>query len=265
MRLLSLALCALLAFGCAAQKKAQAQLRAAAGNTDAPGVRRTLARVMISEGKYEEALRQLRAASKDEGKKPSAKTSLLIGIALRELGFYPESSESLERALSLDARDPETWDALGILEQLMGRPDSAQRRFWAACLYGPDNPEYQNNLGFSLYLAGRYEEAGEAARRSVSLAPDNPRFRNNLGFILGALGRDQEARESFRAAVPEAMAENNLGVVFERRGEAQKAEQSYLAALALDPALAEAQRNLSRLKTKTSAPAPRNTSTQENP
>lgn len=247
MRAVAIALAGLLLLGCAPAKKAKVKMRGAEVNTDGPGVRRTLARALQAQDKHEEALRQLRAAQKEEGKRPSAKTLTLIGISLRELGFYPEAFEALDQSLTLDAKDAEAWDAMGVLEQLMNKPASAQRRFLAACRLHPDNPEFQNNLGFSLYLAGDFDGAAESIQRALALEPDNIRYRNNFGFVLGALRRDTEARASFQAAVPPAMVENNLGVVYERRGDEAKAKVAYEAALSLDPSLEEAQRNLARL------------------
>ncbi|NIM04227.1 MAG: tetratricopeptide repeat protein, partial [Armatimonadetes bacterium] len=47
-----------------------------------------------------------------------------------------------------------------------------------------------------------------------------------------------------------ASAYNNLGVVHERRGEPEKAMVAYEKALLLDPDLAEARKNLERIKAR---------------
>lgn len=239
-------LCLLLLIG-ACDRPKEVPLKAAHQASDSPGVRRTMARALLEAGRNQEALEQLRLALKEEGEPGDARTHALLGRTLRELRFFPEAEAALKRALEIDPKLAEAWDARGLLGVYMGEPEEALRDLREACRLAPDTAEYQNNLGFALYLLGRHAEAVEALRRAVVLQPNLPRYRNNLGFALGALGDDAGARAAFVAAGGPAQAENNLGLLFERRGELERAREAYAQALKLDPSLGEAQRNLSRL------------------
>lgn len=249
------ACCVLILLCCACQPK-KPPLRGVSTQSDGPGVRRALARALLAQEEYGEALKILRQALQEEGGEGDPRTHTLIGVALRELGFYPEARASLTKAISLDAKQGEAWNALGLLEQVSQKPEAAILAFREACRLSPDSAEYHNNLGFSLYIAGRFEEAVKELRTAVVLAPKVPRYRNNLGFALGGLGEVEAAKEAFLAAGSEAMAQNNLGVIYEQRGQKALAREAYAAALALDPKLTEAQKNLKRLEASLSTSTP---------
>ena len=215
--------------------------------TDSPGVRRAMARAMMSQANFQGAVQTLRLALKEEGGAGNSDTHLLLGISLRELRFFPEAEKELLTSLGLNSKNAEGWNSLGVLRQMSGQGD-AQQAFREACRLAPDRAEYHNNLGFAYYLSGKFPEAAESLRRAVTIAPEAQRFRNNLGFALGAAGQYEEAKESFLAAGSEAQAANNLGVIYERGGDVQRAKEAYATAVSIDPNLEEAKRNLFRIQ-----------------
>ena len=252
MRRASTLLCALLLLSsagaaCHSKKPKNVELRPVSSRTDSPGVRRAMARAMMGQGNYQQSVQMLRLALKEEGGAGHAETHLLLGISLRELRFFPEAEKELQTSIGLDSKNAEAWNSLGVLRQMSAQGDALQA-FAEACRLAPDRAEYHNNLGFAYYLVGQFPEAAASLRRAVTIAPDAQRFRNNLGFALGAAGEDEAAKEAFLATGSAAQATNNLGVIYERRGEVQRATESYAAAVALDPELEEAKRNLFRIQ-----------------
>lgn len=232
---------------CHRNKPKNVEIRPFTSRSDSPGVRRAMARAMIGQGNYQESVQMLRQALKEEGGAGQAETHMLLGISLRELRFFPEAEKELQTAIGLDSKNGEAWNSLGVLRQMSGQGDAVQA-FREACRLAPDRAEYHNNLGFAYYLLGQLPEATESLRRAVTIAPDAQRFRNNLGFALGAAGQYDAAKEAFLATGSEAQANNNLGVIYERSGDIKRATEAYATAIAIDPALEEAKRNLFRIK-----------------
>jgi Flp pilus assembly protein TadD len=232
---------------CHRNKTKNVSISPISSKTNSPGVRRAMARAMISQGNFQGAVQTLRLALKEEGGAGNAETHLLLGVSLRELRFFPEAEKELQTALGLDSKNAETWNSLGVLRQMSGQGDALQA-FLEACRLASDRPEYHNNLGFAYYLVGKFPEAVESLRRAVTIAPEAPRFRNNLGFALGAAGKYDDAKETFLAAGSEAQATNNLGVIYERGGDVTRAKEAYATAVSIDPNLEEAKRNLFRIQ-----------------
>jgi Flp pilus assembly protein TadD len=215
--------------------------------SDSPGVRRAMARAMMSQGNFQESVQMLRLALKEEGGAGQSETHMLLGISLRELRFFPEAEKELQIALGLDSKSAEAWNSYGVLRQMSGQGDALQA-FREACRLAPDRAEYHNNLGFAYYLLEKFPEAVESLRHAVTIAPEAPRFRNNLGFALGAAGQYEAAKEAFLATGTEAQANNNLGVIYEKEGNLKRAIESYALAVSIDPNLEEAKRNLFRIQ-----------------
>jgi Flp pilus assembly protein TadD len=229
------------------KKPKNVEISPISSQSDSPGVRRAMARALLSQGNYQESVRMLRQALKEEGGVGHPETHMLLGVSLRELRFFPEAEAELQLAIKLDSKSAEAWNSLGVLRQMSGQGDAIQA-FREACRLAPDEADYHNNLGFSLYLVGKFQEASEELRHAVTIAPDVQRFRNNLGFALGAVGQYDDAKAAFLATGSEAQANNNLGVVYEKKGDLERATAAYQTAVSIDPALNEAKRNLDRIK-----------------
>jgi Flp pilus assembly protein TadD len=101
----------------------------------------------------------------------------------------------------------------------------------------------------------RAGNAGEAALEFEQLAAGYPQLAGphvNLGILHRKAGRLDAAVEALRAAVQRnpgnAIAWNELGVTLRMRGEFAEAAAAYERAIAIDPALAAAHRNLGVLR-----------------
>jgi tetratricopeptide (TPR) repeat protein len=86
-------------------------------------------------------------------------------------------------------------------------------------------------------------------RRCVELDAGHIEARINCARLLQEAGKFDQAEELYRAAacLRDPHAQFNLGVLLEDTGRVAAAIDSYLAAIALDPALADAHYNLARL------------------
>ena len=114
----------------------------------------------------------------------------------------------------------------------------------------PDSPRAHNVLGRLLGKAGADpQQVEEAFREAIRRRPDYPEALNNLGLVLTQTDRTEEALAAFRAAIrldsEYAEARANLGGVLVVV-DPDEAIRELGAALALDPALANAHFNLSR-------------------
>lgn len=89
----------------------------------------------------------------------------------------------------------------------------------------------------------------ELYRRCVELDAGHIEARINCARLLQEAGKFGEAEELYRASacLRDPHAQFNLGVLLEDTGRLAAAIDSYLAAIALDPALADAHYNLARL------------------
>jgi Flp pilus assembly protein TadD len=124
---------------------------------------------------------------------------------------------------------------MGLLFDLMHRPEEAQRAHRAALLLAPSSATYWNNLGFSLFVAEQNDEAVAALEKALSLDPGLVVAYNNLGFAYGRRGDMADAERSFRTAGGEIGALVNMAIVHERRGDAETAARLRAEARDRDP------------------------------
>jgi tetratricopeptide (TPR) repeat protein len=129
-----------------------------------------------------------------------------------------ESHESLWRDTL--RKNPESWmghNNLGLLLELRGERDEAERHFRKAIALNPRNGEAHFNLA-NLLLAGRQSEAAIVHyREALQFHPERASFHHNLAVALERQGRWQEAaaayRESLRLDPGNAAAEARLRVL----------------------------------------------------
>lgn len=167
-----------------------------------------------------------------------------------------------------------------------GRFDEAMAEFHAILKLSPSNLEAHASLGDLLVAQRRYEEAESHYRAFLALRPEDPTMLTKLGLTLGSSGRMQEAIASYQDALridpslmtarlslaelflrldrPEdaatqaaealrldpgrASTHNLLGAALAAGGHLSEAIEHFRAALDLEPANAEAQRNLDRAR-----------------
>jgi superkiller protein 3 len=157
-----------------------------------------LAESLSEEGRYEDALRELALAIREN---PTLTTAHLeMGDIYRTMGDYPAAEIAYRNAAT---QEPENFDAQynhAITLQVLNRLAEAVRAYLRALELRPYDTDANLNIA-TAYL--QLEEARQAlpyARRAVALDPASGPARVNLGAILSDLGRHDEAVTEYQAA-----------------------------------------------------------------
>ncbi|WP_153108951.1 LytR C-terminal domain-containing protein [Propionivibrio limicola] len=114
-------------------------------------------------------------------------------LAYYQLGRYyqgqqrfVQAEEAYLKAISMDARHVDAFNALGSLYGERGELDKAIHSFQRAIAIAPGAAYLRNNLGFAYFLQGRYDEAYASVRQALGLDPRLERGWSNLERIASA-------------------------------------------------------------------------------
>lgn len=130
---------------------------------------------------------------------PSAQGWFERGIVAEELGRLEEAVRCYERALELEAGEPEVLFNLGNALYSLERKTEAAQRFVEATRADPEFIEAWNNLGNALGEIDLPNEALQAYRRALAIEPDYADAHFNLAETLAALGARAAAERHWRA------------------------------------------------------------------
>jgi tetratricopeptide (TPR) repeat protein len=137
-----------------------------------------------------------------------------LGELRRVSGHLPEAAVSFQRALVLR---PDSLDArIGLADTFdaMGRAADADRSYRMALVLRPEAPDVYGHYGRFCYGRGRYEEAARLFATQTELLPDAPRAWSNLGAAQQALGQYEAAMRAYQRSItihPTSSAFSNLG------------------------------------------------------
>ena len=147
---------------------------------------------------FRRSIEQFRSALELDPK--FALATYYLGLAQVEAGDLDGATTSLERALRLDPTNFAAAFNLGAVYLKKNRVDDARGQFEHAVEVNPDYAQAYEALGeVDLYLK-RTEEAVRALERAVELAPDSAKAHYNLGRGYQALGRAADAQREFARA-----------------------------------------------------------------
>ena len=90
-----------------------------------------------------------------------AVSNLNLGIEYMQQQEYEKSLERLNRALAADSRYTPTYNALGLLHQLMGKNEEAEQYFKRALEINANDSNSLNNYGQFLCSTNHYDQAQE--------------------------------------------------------------------------------------------------------
>lgn len=148
------------------------------------------------------------------------------------------------------AKDPQSYQAiLGLarLEQLAGRPETAEQGFLKAQSIAPGAPDVLTAIGQFYAAQNRWDEAIAVHRQAFQADPSNSQNRYGLARVLTQAGRIDEGLSQFEEALHNnaenstAAAEYNVGVILHEQGRLVAAEQHLLKATIHDPHMSQAQ------------------------
>jgi Flp pilus assembly protein TadD len=140
-------------------------------------------------------------------------------------------------------------NVIGVTLLRERRYEEAVTEFREALARNADSVDANRNIAAALAETGHPVDAIGYLRHAVQLDPHNGTTQYELGRLLLDRREFGEASERFRAALhsmPESSSlHNDLGVALASAGDLCDAIDQFRRAVSLDPAFAEAQRNLS--------------------
>jgi len=123
------------------------------------------------------------------------------GLSRLQQGTPEAAADPLRRALLVNPRVPEVFNALGVLSREQGKGEAAASLFRHAVALDTGYADGHINLGNALYGDDRIEEAIGHYRQALTISPEDIRAHQNLGVALQAQGRVAEAAACFETAL----------------------------------------------------------------
>ena len=118
---------------------------------------------------------------------PDAQSYYQLGRYYQGQRRLAQAEEAYLKAIAVDRRNLDVYDALGRLYAERGDLDRSAKMFERATSLAPDSAYLYNNLGFAYYLHGRFDEAYAALRKALSLDSSLARGWVNLEKIAASL------------------------------------------------------------------------------
>ena len=213
------------------------QVLAQVANPSGCGVHGNLGRVLVAQGRRDEAIDAYRQAIVLKADDPVLHANL--GAALYKAGRHDEAIDADRRAIALKGEDEELCSNLGVALHETGRSDEAIGALARAIEFQPSYARAHNNLGCVLHDLGRLDEAIAAYRRAIKLRPDAADGHTNLGSALCDVGWLDAAVATLTRAIAldphTAEAHANLGTAYLGLGRHDEAIASFRRAVDLKP------------------------------
>lgn len=166
-------------------------------------------------------------------------------------GRLPEAEAAYRQALTLDPRNSDAYNLLGLIAQAQGRSDEALFCFDQAIHALRRHASAYFNKAKLLADLGRNAEAVKAYRKAIDLQPDYADARLNLGALLRNQGNLKEAISVLRAMTSQhptdARGYYNLGRVLAEAKEWALGEAALIKAVVLQPSFTDALLTLAKL------------------
>jgi tetratricopeptide (TPR) repeat protein len=153
---------------------------------------------------------------------------------------FMRSVELCQKALALDASDPDSLAVWGIIQMAQGHYDDAMATGEEALALGPNNAEVHASLGHNKYYAGKYQEAIELFKKAMRLHPHYPPWYPQL---LGKAYTENQQYDLALAAFRDVLARaphqtwghSGSAIVYVRLGKVEEARKHVSKALELNP------------------------------
>jgi tetratricopeptide (TPR) repeat protein len=201
--------------------------------------RRARAEVLLAQGRYDLAERELRealAADPDD-----AHLHALLAACLVERGDARAATDEARQAIALSPDLSVGHYALARALIERNRFDDARRSIQEAIRLEPRNSAYFSTLGATHLGQSQWREAVRAAEDGLAIDPEDDGCLNVRAMALTKLGRGGEATQAVESALavdPErALSHANHGWAALHRSQYHEALESFREALRLDPNL----------------------------
>ena len=107
-----------------------------------------------------------------------------LGSTYRQLGDYEQARQSFQKALDINPQDGQVWLALGIVEQLGGKPADAVQAYSRGVQIQPYDIGYLL-LAKALEQTGRTQEAQAATAEAQRLSRNFPGAERSVNALFG--------------------------------------------------------------------------------
>jgi tetratricopeptide (TPR) repeat protein len=175
-----------------AQESELAALRSAPASD--PGAQLRLGRALRRAGRFDEALRALRTATRGP-----TRADALYEIA--RVRFDQQNFREARSACSALPAGVMRHVCLARAHLIWQRPALAEREITAAQRLEPQNAELKLVIAESLRISGRTTEAEGAFREAIAALPGRPEPHLGMAHLLETANRLDEARQAFQRAV----------------------------------------------------------------
>jgi tetratricopeptide (TPR) repeat protein len=197
--------------------------------------------VCVRTGRNKEAIGYLqRALSANDS---DAETYNNLGLAYKGLKQFAEAQSALERSIQMNPRQPETLNNLGNILASIDRHDQAISYFESALSLDQQHVGCLNNLSVSLNEVGRLADALQVIEHAIGVDKDRSRSHNNKGELLLQATQYEKAKEAFTKAIAldgNIVAKINLSTALKQLGDEQAAVNALEEVLVLEENNAEA-------------------------
>lgn len=190
------------------------------------------------------------------------------GVALFSLNKMPEAATRFQQATAVRPDSTVAWANLATVNDRANNRSEAAQAWRKAVALDARNYEWRALLVSDLMTLNRYESAVPIAKQMAALRAKSAEPLNLLGLAYQGAAEEATLASKKQAFLVQALqafeqaakrnpqsgeAYNNQGVIHERRGEIPEAIACYRKAIAVQPRLTDARRNLARFSEAASA------------
>ena len=159
-------------------------------------------------GSSERAIQLAAMGLQVKGESPQLWSALALGLVAS--GENQPALQALQKAVSLNPKDPNLQSALGVIYDRLERADLAANAYEAALKLAPEDASILSNYGLSIAMTGDLKKAEDMLRRANQSPLAPPQARQNLALIVGLQGRFEESERLATRDLPPAVASENV-------------------------------------------------------
>jgi Flp pilus assembly protein TadD len=200
-----------------------------------------LAHALLREDKPADSLNEYTKAAALRAPTAAELRSVALDYVL--LKDLPDADRWMNKSLTMDGSDAETWYAMGRLRYTQGRYGDALMCFDKTVALNPRSVKGENNLGLAYEALNRNDDALRAYRTAIAWQNDDPLRSEqpllNLAILLLHRNQLQEAQQLLEQAAKIAPKEprihENLGQIYLHTDRIPNAVTEFSSAVALAP------------------------------
>ncbi len=201
--------------------------------------------VSIHNKDFEQAIKYLEKALTVNA--DDADTYSNLGLAFKEIKRLPDAQKMFEKALSFNAKHPINLNNLGNVFASLNEHEKAIYCFDCALRIDGQYIDCLHNMFISLKEQHQFDKALHSVEHILKLDPSNSRAHNNKGEIFKLKIQYQKAQACFEKAIEidnDIVAKINLASVLKLLNKELKARALLEEVLAIEPENAEANNHL---------------------